>query len=246
MDLHGRVALITGASGGIGYATALRMAEVGADIALGYAHKEQAAHVLADHIRQMGRRALPKRADLNKPAQVQALVDVTEAQLGPIDILISNAGMGNRKRLEELTLEEWDQTMQVNLRAAFVLAQRITPGMRERHWGRVIFVSSVAAFTGGIVGPHYAASKAGLLGLMHSLASSLAPHGVTVNAVAPALIAETGMLPGGPGAESELMTRIPVGRLGKPEDVVEAILMLVVNSYMTNQTILIDGGMYPH
>jgi len=246
MDLHGRVALITGASGGIGYATALRMAEVGADIALGYAHKEQAAHVLADHIRQMGRRALPKRADLNKPAQVQALVDVTEAQLGPIDILISNAGMGNRKRLEELTLEEWDQTMQVNLRAAFVLAQRITPGMRERHWGRVIFVSSVAAFTGGIVGPHYAASKAGLLGLMHSLASSLAPHGVTVNAVAPALIAETGMLPGGPGAESELVTRIPVGRLGKPEDVVEAILMLVVNSYMTNQTILIDGGMYPH
>ncbi|TMC98209.1 MAG: SDR family NAD(P)-dependent oxidoreductase [Chloroflexi bacterium] len=246
MDLHGRIALITGASGGIGYATALRMAEVGADIALGYAHKEQAAHVLADHIRQMGRRALPKRADLNKPAQVQALVDVTEAQLGPIDILISNAGMGNRKRLEELTLEEWDQTMQVNLRAAFVLAQRITPGMRERHWGRVIFVSSVAAFTGGIVGPHYAASKAGLLGLMHSLASSLAPHGVTVNAVAPALIAETGMLPGGPGAESELVTRIPVGRLGKPEDVVEAILMLVVNSYMTNQTILIDGGMYPH
>ncbi|TMC18676.1 MAG: SDR family NAD(P)-dependent oxidoreductase [Chloroflexi bacterium] len=246
MDLHGRVALITGASGGIGYATALRMAEVGADVALGYAHKEHAAHVLADHIRQMGRRALPKRADLNKPAQVQALVDVTEAQLGPIDILISNAGMGNRKRLEELTLEEWDQTMQVNLRAAFVLAQRITPGMRERHWGRVIFVSSVAAFTGGIVGPHYAASKAGLLGLMHSLASSLAPHGVTVNAVAPALIAETGMLPGGPGAESELMTRIPVGRLGKPEDVVEAILMLVVNSYMTNQTILIDGGMYPH
>ena len=246
MDLHGRVALITGASGGIGYATALRMAEVGADVALGYAHKEQAAHVLADHIRQMGRRALPKRADLNKPAQVQALVDATEAQLGPIDILISNAGMGNRKRLEELTLEEWDQTMQVNLRAAFVLAQRITPGMRERHWGRVIFVSSVAAFTGGIVGPHYAASKAGLLGLMHSLASSLAPHGVTVNAVAPALIAETGMLPGGPGAESELVTRIPVGRLGKPEDVVEAILMLVVNSYMTNQTILIDGGMYPH
>ena len=246
MDLHGRIALITGASGGIGYATALRMAEVGADIALGYAHKEQAAHVLADHIRQMGRRALPKRADLNKPAQVQALVDVTEAQLGPIDILISNAGMGNRKRLEELTLEEWDQTMQVNLRAAFVLAQRITPGMRERRWGRVIFVSSVAAFTGGIVGPHYAASKAGLLGLMHSLASSLAPHGVTVNAVAPALIAETGMLPGGPGAESELVTRIPVGRLGKPEDVVEAILMLVVNSYMTNQTILIDGGMYPH
>ncbi len=245
MDLHGHVALITGASSGIGYVTAQRLAEAGADIAIGYQRKEQAAHGLAEHIRQMGRRALAVRADVGEPADVHALVDATETQLGPIDLLISNAGMGNQKRLEELTLEEWDQTMQVNLRAAFVLAQRVTPGMRQRHWGRVIFVSSVAAFTGGIIGPHYAASKAGLLGLMHALSASLAPHGVTVNAVAPALIADTGMLPGGPDAERELVSRIPVGRLGKPEDVVEAIMLLVVNSYLTNQTLLVDGGMYP-
>jgi len=172
-------------------------------------------------------------------------VTATEAELGPVDILISNAGAGARKRLEEISLEEWDETMHVNLRAAFLLAQRVTPGMRKRRWGRVIFISSVAAFTGGIVGPHYAASKAGLLGLMHSLAASLAPHGVTVNAVAPALIADTGMLPGGPEAERDLISHIPAGRLGKPEDVVEAIMMLIVNSYMTNQTILVDGGMYP-
>jgi len=246
MDLRGRIALVTGASSGIGYATALRLAEAGADLAIGYGHKEQAAQVLAEHIHQMGRRAVALRGDLRKPAEVLALVDATEAELGPVDILISNAGAGTRKRLEEISLEEWDETMHINLRAAFVLAQRVTPGMRDRHWGRVIFVSSVAAFTGGIVGPHYAASKAGLLGLMHSLAVSLAPHGVTVNAVAPALIADTGMLPGGPGAERELVSRIPVGRLGKPEDVVEAIIMLVVNSYMTNQTLLVDGGMYPH
>ena len=245
MDLQGHVALITGASSGIGYATALRLAEVGVDIAIGYEHKDQAAHVLAEHIRHMGRRALPVRGNLRRPSEVLALVDQTGAQLGPIDILISNAGMGSQKRLEEITLEEWDQTLEVNLRAAFVLAQRVTPGMRERHWGRVIFVSSVAAFTGGVVGPHYAASKAGLLGLMHSLATSLAPHGVTVNAVAPALIAETGMLPAGRNAEQELVSRIPVGRLGKPEDVVEAIMMLVVNSYITNHTLLVDGGMYP-
>jgi 3-oxoacyl-[acyl-carrier protein] reductase len=245
MDLQGHVALITGASSGIGYAAALRLAEVGVDIAIGYEHKDQAAHVLAEHIRHMGRRALPVRGNLRRPSEVLALVDQTEAQLGPIDILISNAGMGSQKRLEEITLEEWDQTLEVNLRAAFVLAQRVTPGMRERHWGRVIFVSSVAAFTGGIVGPHYAASKAGLLGLMHSLATSLAPHGVTVNAVAPALIAGTGMLPVGRNAEQELVSRIPVGRLGKPEDVVEAIMMLVVNSYITNHTLLVDGGMYP-
>jgi 3-oxoacyl-[acyl-carrier protein] reductase len=245
MDLRGRIALITGASSGIGYATALRMAQAGADIAIGYERKEQPARVLAEHIRQMGRRAIPVHGDMRNPAEVLALVDATEAELGPIDILISNAGMGSRKRLEELTLEEWDQTMHVNLRPAFLLAQRVTPGMRERRWGRVIFVSSVAAFTGGIVGPHYAASKAGLLGLMHSLSASLAPHGVTVNAVAPALIADTEMLPGGPDAERDLVSRIPVGRLGKPEDVVEAMMMLVVNSYMTNQTILVDGGMYP-
>ncbi len=195
------------------------------------------------HIRQMGRRAVPLRGDMRKPAEVLALVNATEAELGPVDILISNAGAGTRKRLEEITLEDWDETINVNLRAAFLLAQQITPGMRNRRWGRVVFVSSIAAFTGGIVGPHYAASKAGLLGLMHSLASSLAPHGVTVNAVAPALIADTGMLP---GAEQELVSRIPVGRLGKPEDVVEAIMMLVVNSYMTNQALLVDGGMYPH
>ena len=242
MDLQGRVALITGASSGIGYATALRMAEVGADIVIGYEQKEQAARTLAGHIQQMGRRAVAAYGNLSQPADVQALVNKAESQVGPIDILVSNAGMGSRKRLEDITLEEWDQTIHVNLRAAFLLAQRITPGMRERRWGRVIFVSSVAAFTGGIVGPHYAASKAGLLGLMHSLAMSLAPHGVTVNAVAPALIAETGMLP---GTEQELVPRIPVGRLGKPEDVVEAIMLLVINSYMTSHTLLVDGGMYP-
>ena len=246
MDLRDRIALVTGASSGIGYATALRLAEAGADLSIGYGHKEQTAQVLAEHIHQMGRRAVALRGDMRKPAEVLKLVDATEAQLGPVDILISNAGAGSRKRLEEISLQEWDETMHVNLRAAFLLAQRVTPGMQNRRWGRVIFASSVAAFTGGIVGPHYAASKAGLLGLMHSLSASLAPHGVTVNAVAPALIADTGMLPGGPGAERELVSRIPVGRLGKPEDVVEAILMLVVNSYMTNQTLLVDGGMYPH
>ena len=246
MDLRGRIALVTGASSGIGYATALSLAEAGADLSIGYGHKEQEGQRLAEHIRQMGRRAVALQGDLRRSTEVLELVDATEAQLGQIDILISNAGTGTHRSLEEISLREWDETMQVNLRAAFLLAQRITPGMRNRQWGRVIFTSSVAAFTGGIVGPHYAASKAGLLGLMHSLSASLAPHGVTVNAVAPALIADTGMLPGGPGAEQELVSRIPVGRLGKTEDVAQAIMMLVANSYMTNQTLLVDGGIYPH
>jgi 3-oxoacyl-[acyl-carrier protein] reductase len=182
---------------------------------------------------------------MGSPDEILALVDATEAQLGPVDLLICNAGGGHPRKLEEVSLEEWEQTMNVNLRSAFLLAQRVAPGMRERRFGRIILVSSVAAFTGGIIGPHYAASKAGMLGLTHWLAASLAPHGVTVNAVAPALIAETGMIAGNQEDQQRLTPRIPVGRLGKPEDVAEIIMMLVSNSYMTNQTISVDGGMHP-
>jgi 3-oxoacyl-[acyl-carrier protein] reductase len=246
MDFHNRVALVTGGSSGIGHATALKLAELGADVALSYGRNAQAGQELAERIQKMGRRAIAVHSDMLKPDSVLALVDATEAQLGPIDILISNAGMGTRKTLQDITLEDWDQTIDANLRATFLLAQRVVPGMRERRFGRIVFTSSVAAFTGGVVGPHYAASKAGMLGLMHWLATSLAPHGVTVNAVAPALIAETSMIPGTDHDADELISRIPVGRLGKPEDVVDAIIMLAANSYITNQTLLIDGGMYPH
>lgn len=245
MNLNGRVALITGASSGIGQATALRLAKTGADLAISYGHQEQAALKVAEAIHRIGRKAIVVRGDLSNPDEVRALVETTEAQLGPIDLLISNAGAGYRRRLEEISLEEWDQTMNINLRPAFLLAQRVTPGMRARGFGRIIFVSSVAAFTGGIVGPHYAASKAGLLGLMHWLAASLAPHGVTVNAVAPALIAETGMIAGNEHDQQELSPHIPVGRLGKPDEVAVIIMMLIANAYLTNQTISLDGGMYP-
>src|SRR5207245_7852559 len=128
----------------------------------------------------------------------------------------SNAGLGRRQSLEEVSGDDFDEMVAVNLRAPFLLAQRTLPAMRERGFGRVLFMSSVAAFTGGIVGPHYAASKAGLHGLTHFLAARLAAHGVTVNAVAPALIEDTGMLPGSP---EELRSSIPVGRLGRPAEV---------------------------
>lgn len=246
MDLHGKVALITGASSGIGHATALRLAEAGADLAIGYGKQAEPAKELAERIRQMGRRVFIQSGDMGRPEDVLALADAAQTQLGPVDILINNAGAGRRLKLEEISLEEWNQTINVNLRPAFLLAQRLTPGMKERGFGRIVLVSSVAAFTGGIIGPHYAASKAGMLGLMRSLSASLAPHGVTVNAVAPALIAETGMIPGDPEETKTLAPRIPVGRLGKPEEVAEGIMLLVNNGYMTNQTILIDGGMYPH
>jgi 3-oxoacyl-[acyl-carrier protein] reductase len=141
-----------------------------------------------------------------------------------------------------VTVADFDEMLAVNLRAPFLLAQRTIPGMTERGFGRMLFMSSVAAFTGGIVGPHYAASKAGLHGLIHFLASRVAAAGVTVNGLAPALITQTGMLPGGPG---ELRRQIPVGRLGQPDEVADLALTMLRNAYLTNQVISLDGGLYP-
>src|SRR5262249_2684581 len=127
-----------------------------------------------------------------------------------------------------------------NLRAPFLLAQRVVPGMAERGYGRVLFMSSIAAFTGGIVGAHYAASKAGLHGLTHFLAARVAGQGVTVNAIAPALIEDTRMLP--PPADA---SALPVGRFGRPEEVADLAMAVLRNGYLTNQVISVDGGAYP-
>lgn len=242
MSLADRVALVTGASGGIGAAVARRLAAANVAVAAGYGRTAGAARHLVQEIIAAGGRAQAVGADLAHPKAAADLVDAVERTLGPVDILISNAGVGRPGGIEEVDVAAWDEHMAVNLRAPFLLAQRVLPAMVERRYGRVVFVSSVAAFTGGIVGPHYAASKAGLLGLTHFLASRLAPNGVTVNAVAPALIEDTGMLP---GSDEELRARVPVGRLGRPEEVAEVIFTLVSNGYLTNQTVSIDGGMYP-
>lgn len=240
--LDGRVVLVTGGSGGIGRAVVLRLAAEGAAVAVGYGASAQAAERLAAEIVAQGGRALAVGADLRRTESSSELVDAVEAALGPVDILVSNAGLGRRQTLEEVRSEDFDEMVAVNLRAPFLLAQRTVPGMRERRFGRVLFMSSIAAFTGGIVGPHYAASKAGLHGLTHFLAARLAPFGVTVNAIAPALITETGMLPGDP---EELRQQIPVGRLGRPEEVADLALAVLRNPYLTNQVMSLDGGMHP-
>lgn len=245
MDIRGRVALVTGASRGIGEAIAVSLAEAGVDVAVGYGRNGDAAAKLVERLRGMGRRAVAAGGDLRDPDQVWGVADAAERQLGPVDILVSNAGIGPRQDLADITVEDWDLVMNVNLRPSFLLAQRLTPGMRDRGWGRVVLISSVAAFTGGIVGPHYTASKAALIGLMHALARPLAPYGVTVNAVAPALIAGGMTLPGDKAAQQEMAKRLPVQRLGRPEEVAEAVLALVTNPFITAQTLSVDGGMYP-
>jgi 3-oxoacyl-[acyl-carrier protein] reductase len=242
MTLERRVALVTGASGGIGSAIALQLARARTAVAIGYGSNAEPAEDLARRLVEEGAKAVALGADLSQAREVDRLINQAEAALGPVDILVSNAGRGERLALEEVSVEEFDRTLAINLRAPFLLAQRTLPGMAERGFGRVLFVSSVAAFTGGIVGPHYAASKAGLHGLTHFLASRFAASGVTVNALAPALIADTGMLPGRP---DELREQIPVRRLGEPGEVADLALAILRNPYITDQVISIDGGMYP-
>ena len=240
--LDGRVALVTGGSGGIGRALSQRLAAAGAAVAVSHGANAAAAGEVVREIAGAGRRAIAIGADLRQAEAPEALVAGVEQALGPVDVLVANAGVSRPLEFDDIDLATWDETLAVNLRAPFLLARRTIPGMRARRWGRVLFMSSVAAFTGGLVGAHYAASKAGLHGLTHYLARRLAPCGVTVNAIAPALIAETGMLPADPG---DLHRRVPVGRLGRPEEVADLALAVITNAYVTNQVLSVDGGTHP-
>ena len=228
--MRGRVALVTGGSGGIGAALCERLADAGARVAVHYFEHRPAG---AEHA---------FRADLRDRAATERLIDEVEAALGPVDILAANAGLSTPAPYEDVDAAMFDETLAVNLRAPFLLARRVLPGMCERGYGRILFTSSVAGLTGGIIGPHYAASKAGLHGLTHHLAARVAADGVTVNAIAPALIADTAMLPGDP---AELAANVPVRRLGRPEEVADLMLAILGNGYVTNQVISIDGGIYP-
>ena len=239
-DITGKVALVTGAGRGIGRAIALALAGAGADVAVNYRARENDAAEAVREIRALGRRALAVRADVSSGAEVRAMVASIERELGPVAILVNNAGIARRQPLDEITEQDWNELIAVNLTSCFLVTQAVLPGMRARRWGRIVNLSSVAAQTGGVVGPHYAASKAGMLGLTHSYAALLAREGITANAIAPALI-ETEMVTGNAAARPEL---IPVGRFGRAGETAEAALLLVRNGYITGQTINVNGGWY--
>ncbi|WP_263384900.1 SDR family NAD(P)-dependent oxidoreductase [Granulicella arctica] len=239
-NLSGKIALVTGASRGIGRATALALAESGCDVAINYLHSSDEAAAVAESIAIFGRRAILVRADVTREDEVLRLVQDVEARLGPIDLLVNNAGVNPVTSLESITLSEWNEVLTTNLTSSFLVSQAVIPGMRARKWGRLIMLSSVAAQTGGVIGPHYAASKAGILGLMHSYANLLAKEGITANAIAPALI-ETDMIWNNDKIKSTL---IPIGRFGQPEEVAQAVVMLASNGYITGQTLNLNGGWY--
>jgi 3-oxoacyl-[acyl-carrier protein] reductase len=239
-ELTGRTALVTGGSRGIGRAIALALAQAGVDVAVNYRANAAEAERVCGMIAKLGRRTVKIAADVSSAGDVARLVTATEAALGPIGILVNNAGIAPPVGIEALTEELWDETIAVNLKSVFLVTQGVLPGMRQRRWGRIINISSTAAQIGGIVGPHYAASKAGIHGLTHGYASRLAKEGITANVIAPALI-ETDMVRALPAAAVD---RIPVGRFGRPEEVAEIAVMLARNGYVTGQTINVNGGIY--
>jgi len=238
--LEGRIVLVTGASRGIGRSIALALAGAGADVALNYRTQQSAAEEVCATIRKLGSRAVALQADVCVAAEVDRLVSAVERDLGPVDILVNNAGISQIKPFGELTEADWDHLLDVNLKSAFLVTQRVLPGMRQRRWGRLINLSSVAAQTGGVVGPHYAASKAGLIGLTHSYATLLAKEGITANAIAPALIA-TDMVAGNPNASTQ---RIPLGVFGSPDEIGRVAVLLAESDFITGQTISVNGGWY--
>ncbi|GMU22966.1 MAG: short-chain dehydrogenase [Phycisphaerae bacterium] len=239
-NLTNKVALVTGASRGIGRAAAIALARAGAHVAVHYHRAAEQARAACDEIRAMGRKAVAIQANVAQAAELARIVPAVETELGPVEILVNNAGLAQAKPIEQITEADFDALMAINLKSAFMLTQAVLPKMRAARWGRVIMLSSIAAQQGGVIGPHYAASKAGMIGLTHSYASLLAKDGVTVNAIAPALV-YTDMVADNPRARPEV---IPVGRLGHVDEVADIVVLLARNGYMTGQTISVNGGWY--
>ena len=237
-DLSAHVALVTGASRGIGAAIALALAEAGAAVAVNYRERADDAEAVVARIKASGGRAIAVAADVSQAAAVAAMVEQVAAALGPIDILVNNAGVAIVRGVDDLTEDDFDRTIAVNLKSAFLCTQAVLPAMRARKWGRIVNISSGAARGAGAIGVHYNASKAGMEGLTRGYAARLVKEGITVNAVAPSLI-ETDMM----GGRTDLARNIPLGRMGQAEEVAQAVAMVLGNSYMTGQTIVLNGGM---
>lgn len=237
-SIEGRIALVTGASRGIGRSIALSLATAGADMVLNFLTRAAEAKAVEAEILRLGRRCVSIQADVSVASEVQRLAGEAERSMGAVEVLVNNAGIARQQALEQITESDWDELIDVNLKSCFLVTQAFVPAMRTRRWGRIINISSVAAQIGGVVGPHYAASKAGMLGLTHYYARYLAADGITVNAIAPALI-ETEMTRTNVKAST---SNIPMARFGSVEEVSDIALLLATNGYITGQTINANGG----
>ncbi|KAL1296800.1 hypothetical protein AAFC00_004429 [Neodothiora populina] len=247
-QLSGRLALITGASGGIGSACAREMAAQGVHLALTYSSNLVPVEALVSELHAAHGESLRisiHKCDLSSIDQTTGLCPaVVAAHNGAtIDILVSNAGYGVRiQNVWEIPLEEFEHTINVNLRASFLLVKGVVEGMRDQIWGRIVFIGSIAAYGAGINGCHYAASKGGLMSMMKNLSSRLAQYNISVNDVAPAMVGNTGLLPSADSVPG-VVDNIPLGRLCTPEEVANAVLMYTKTGFATGQSLIIGGGL---
>jgi 3-oxoacyl-(acyl-carrier-protein) reductase len=245
-ELAGKVCLVTGGSRGIGRAIVTTMADAGADVAFTYQHSKEQADALAAATRQKGVRCQAYKADMASPEDMRALAQKVMQEFGHIAILVNNAGINRDKSFLKMTKDMWDQVMRVNLDGVFHTTQLVAQDMVATGWGRIINISSIVGQTGNFGQSNYAATKGAIISLTESLARELARKGITVNAVAPGFI-ETDMINGMPAeALDHVRAQTPMGRLGKPEEIAEAVTFLASPraSYITGQVLGVNGGMY--
>ncbi len=241
-----KVALVTGASRGIGAATAIRLAKEGCAVAVNYLHDLKGAEAVAAKIRGLGGRAVALQADVGEPEQAGKLVEQAAEELGGLQILVNNAGYSQHADIEELKIEDWERMLRVGLTAAFVCVRAAIPHMKRAGWGRIVNVASLRAMTGSDHGAHYASAKAGIIGLTKSLALELARYNITVNAVSPGYTRTEMTREALEEHGAEIAARIPLGRPAEPEEIAAVIAFLASEeaSYITGETINVNGGIY--
>ena len=245
MKLAGKVALVTGAAQGIGKAVALLLARNGADIVVSDINLEKAEET-AKEVQTLGRKALAMKVDVAKLGDVEKMVGAILAHFGKVDILVNNAGIARDKLILRMTEEDWDAVLNINLKGTFNCTKAVVRHMSKQKSGKIVSIASVVGEMGNAGQGNYAASKAGVIGFTKTIAREFAQRGINVNAIAPGYI-ETPMTDALPEkAKEELKRLIPMDRLGKPEDVAEAVLFLVSESanYITGQVLNVNGGIY--
>ena len=245
MNLTGKVALVTGASRGIGQAAAIDLAKAGADVVVNFIGNEAVAQETVEKIEALGRKAIKIKADVGNAEDVQAMVDEAVAAFGHIDILVNNAGITRDGLLIRMKDSDWDDVLNINLKGVYLVTKAVAKLMVKQRAGRIINMTSVSGVTGNVGQANYAAAKAGVIGFTKTCAKELAARGITVNAIAPGFI-ETAMTDVLPEKIKEgIAGTIPFGRMGQPEEIAKVVTFLASDfaSYITGQVLNVDGGM---